>query len=112
MSPQKKEMVSKLVENVQPLIRVKSPEFKILYANNATVVATQWDIHFYFGQTRESEPGKMITDESIGVIMTPEHAVALLNILKQSLEKYEDMQGKIREIKTQVFLQKPPEKGD
>ncbi len=99
MSAQKKEMAPESVEKIQPLVRVKSPDSRIFYSNNATVVATQWDIHVYFGQVRESEPGKMIADESIGIIMTPEHAVALSNILKHALEQYEASNGKIREIK-------------
>jgi hypothetical protein len=71
----------------------------VIYSNNALVVGTQWDIQLYFSLVHEVEPGKFSGIEKALVIMTPEHALKLMNALKKTLEGYEASQGAIRDIK-------------
>jgi hypothetical protein len=76
-----------------------NPNRPIIYANNSLIIGTQWDIQMYFSLVHEIAPTQFGAVEEAMIVMTPEHAMALLKALKENLEKYEAAQGKIRDIK-------------
>jgi hypothetical protein len=79
--------------------RIANPNRPVIYANNSLVVGTQWDIQMYFSLVHEIAPMQFGAVEEVMVVMTPEHALAFVKALRTNLDKYEEAQGKVREIK-------------
>ncbi|HLZ49858.1 MAG TPA: DUF3467 domain-containing protein [Candidatus Acidoferrum sp.] len=84
---------------IRRIERAFDPNRLVVYSNNVLIVGTQWDIQMYFSLVHETEPGKFLGVEKALVIMTPEHALKLMDALKKTLDGYESNQGPIRNIK-------------
>jgi hypothetical protein len=64
------------------------------YCNNAQIEVTPWDFRLIFGELKKAE-GKLKVEQSVAVVMSPQHAKALLGILASNLREYEAKVGKI-----------------
>src|SRR5690242_19045509 len=88
----------------------KSSTFCRFYANNAQIEVTPWDFRLIFGELINTGANKLKVEQSVAIVMSPQHAKALLSILATNLREYE---GKIGKIDLPAgFLQEPekPEK--
>lgn len=85
--------------------RVLAPDRPVFYSNSVFVIANQWDVQLNFGFTTEMEPGKFANVEKVVVILTPEHAVKLVDALKRTTDAYQASNGPIRDIK---IVEMPP----
>ena len=85
--------------------RVLAPDRPVFYSNSVFVIANQWDVQLNFGFTTEIEPGKFANVEKVIVVLTPEHAVKLLDALKRTTDAYQANNGPIRDIK---IVELPP----
>jgi hypothetical protein len=66
-----------------------------IYSNFAQVTNTPWDIRIDFSRFGELEPGQLGIKDLVAVIMTPALAKALLNVLSDTLKRYEEENGEI-----------------
>lgn len=65
-----------------------------VYANNAQVEMSVWDLRITFGEFLRV--GKEIrVEQSVSVTMSPQHAKALLRVLSTNLSEYESRFGEI-----------------
>ena len=75
---------------------VKSPDFKIVYSNATRMGAGPYDIQIMFGSIRErTGPDDQVVEEQVMVMMSPQHAKAMLNSLRITVETYESNFGSI-----------------
>jgi hypothetical protein len=77
---------------------VRSDKFVSFYSNNTFLDVTPWDFKFIFGSFQKSEtPGKMPRVENmVEIIMSPQHAKALLGVLNHHVQEYEKQIGEIK----------------
>jgi len=92
--PENKVARSAPKEQEQELETVRSPNFLKIYVNSAQIEASIWDFRLIFGEMTQSS-GKLLVEQSLAVIMSPQHAKALLNILASNLQEYEKKVGQI-----------------
>ena len=74
---------------------IRSDRFVKIYANNALIEASIWDIRVTFGEMTISE-GKTTVEQLVAVVMSPHHAKALASVLTNHIEKYEQSVGEIK----------------
>lgn len=74
---------------------VRSDKFESVYANSARMSVSTWDFVITFGviSTRPAETVKI--EERLEVVMSPQHAKALLAILANNVREYENKLGEI-----------------
>jgi hypothetical protein len=74
------------------------------YVNGVEILASQWDFTFLFSQVsatpRQLKPGEevgvQVTKNLVGrFVMSPQHAKAFVEILRQNVQTYEDQHGEI-----------------
>jgi hypothetical protein len=81
-----------------------------LYCNNAQILTSSWDFNFEFSQLvpipseREGEPPVVSKNAVQRIVMSPQHAKAFSNILKQNVEQWEQQFGELSPLS-----QNPPE---
>ena len=62
-----------------------------LYSNSTSFVATPFDLRLLFGQIRPvNSTGTLINEQRMSIVMSWEHAKALLDALKKSVEDHEN----------------------
>lgn len=98
-------MTEKSREIRQELKRTIDTSRPVFYANDALIVSTQWDTQFYFSTIRAVEPGKFGITDQMAVIMTPEHALRLLEALQSHLATYQKQHGPIRKVEVAAAAQ-------
>jgi hypothetical protein len=79
---------------VQP-IRTKAADARTIYVDSTRMARSPWDIRLHFGLLKEAEPGVIHEEEMIVVLMSPQHAKAVLNDLRGTVKKWEDEYGEI-----------------
>ncbi len=87
------------LETAQKLDRTlvkRSSDFVTQYINNTQFGYSNWDVQMACGRVEISRDGEHnYIDEVVLLIMTPEHAKAMLNALKANLEGFEKEHGEI-----------------
>jgi len=77
--------------------QVKSDNFVSVYSNSAILDVTPWDFKFQFGAWLKPEGTKgPRVENKVEIIMSPQHAKALLGMLKFHIEQYEKSVGEIK----------------
>jgi len=72
----------------------------ILYVNTTRISSAFFDIQMHFGETIQTSNLEEITRARVIVVMTPEHAKALADLLTKTLDDYEVQFGKLRRLPT------------
>jgi hypothetical protein len=81
----------------QQLESVQSDKFVSVYSNSANLEVTPWDFKFVFGALVKGEQGKLPKIENrVEVVMSPQHAKALLGIFTTYIQEYEKNVGEIK----------------
>lgn len=81
----------------QQLETVRSDKFTSVYSNSANLEVTPWDFKFVFGVLIKPTTGSTPKIENLTeVIMSPQHAKALLGVLNTNLQEYEKQVGEIK----------------
>jgi|ERR1700728_3160523 len=88
--------------NQPEIIRHNGESFVSIYANNLQLEATPWDFRFYFGEIERAEPDatgqrlvKIYVEDKVKIVMSPQHAKAMLKVLQQNVSSYESQIGPI-----------------
>jgi hypothetical protein len=85
------------------LIYTKASDYRNVYANNAIVKVSTWDVSLNFGQVIGEESGVPKIESSVSVTMSREMAKVLSGILSTHIMEYEKQFG---EIKIPIFKSK------
>ena len=69
---------------------IKAPDYKVAYCNTLRMGAGPYDIQMMFGAIRERNgPDDQVVEEQMLVIISPQHAKAMFNSLRITIETYE-----------------------
>lgn len=77
-----------------PAPSVRNKDHRVFYTNAAKIQVSPWDLKMVFGQLAELD-GEVVNDEQVTVIMSPQHAKALLNHWITTIKSYESTFGAI-----------------
>ena len=73
---------------------IKATDFKVVYCNAMRMGAGPYDVQIMFGSMREQNgPEEQAVEEQVMVIMSPQHAKAMINSLRVTIETYENTFG-------------------
>ncbi len=78
-------------------VREKSPEYREFYSNSMNLEVTFHDFTLIFGEIVVATQDELKINEKVGVIMSPEHALACAKALDKILKNYVQQFGPIRE---------------
>jgi uncharacterized protein DUF3467 len=84
----------------------RSEKFSRLYTNSAQLRVSPWDFTFAFGEIEPAGDGMKVT-QHVEIVMSPQHAKALLAILANNVQEYEKQVGDIRLPQQQVPKSEP-----
>lgn len=76
----------------------KASTFQTLYANQVRLAPSFYDIRVFFGQSSVTPKNEQTFEDHLAVVLSPECAKAFLNNLLLSVQKYEEVFGKIRDL--------------
>lgn len=79
----------------RPKETVRAENFVSLYANNAEVDLTPWDVRLRFGEVTQANREKLLISDVAQVYLSPQHAKALLRALEGGIAIYEKQYGEI-----------------
>lgn len=90
------------VQNAQKLEWNKEP-FQTLYSNIASVGFTPFDVSIVFGELESGSPAGIKAKPLAKVILSPEEASLLSQMLQQVLKKYSETNGPLRPSGSQIL---------
>jgi len=84
--------------------RDKDKEVPVLYCNAVRMGMTVWDISMDIGQAASTEvvqpgpgqPAMVPVDYKVRIVMSPQHAKALAQLLLQNVQQYENLFGEVQ----------------
>jgi flagellar protein FlaG len=86
----------------------QAPDYRESYANNVQVRVSVWDFQLVFGLASSDSPDKVTIRNHQAIILSPQQAKALWNLLGQNLAQYEQTFGVLNlEPQNQNFPQEP-----
>ena len=71
-------------------------DYRENYANSVQVRVNLWDFFLMFGRVSQTAPDSVAIQNFQGVYVSPQQAKALLNVLQQNVQQYEQAFGEIR----------------
>jgi len=74
---------------------IRSPEFKLVYVNNVSLHATEWDVHLTFGELYKDIFGKEVLEQRVVLSMSPQMAKAVAVTVWNGVTNYEAQMGEI-----------------
>lgn len=81
---------------IQPQIQfITSDKYIKMYSNSVQLTVTPWDFTFSFGEIKLPME-KPTVENQVGIVMSPQHAKALANILVGHVREYEKKVGEIK----------------
>jgi hypothetical protein len=83
-----------IIHKLEDMNFVRADKFTKIYANNAQVESSIWDVRLTFGDMTVSE-GKANVEQLVTIVMSPQLAKALANVLTNNIAKYEQEIGAI-----------------
>ena len=92
--PENEDVRSAAEEQEQEPEIVRSPDYFKAYVNSARVESSVWDFRLTFGEITKSGAKRQV-EQSLTVIMSPQHAKAFLSALASNLREYETKIGQI-----------------
>ena len=97
MSATDKEASGILKTLADPPKFIQGLAFRKIYSNATRMALSLWDIQVTFSQGVSGPDGQVMEDE-VCVIMSPQHAKALLNNWQSTIDKYEEIFGSITDV--------------
>lgn len=81
----------------QPNIKlVNDPNYRENYANSVQVRVNVWDFFLVFGTMQQQVENEVEIRNFQGVYLSPQQAKALMSILQQNVQNYEQAFGEIK----------------
>jgi Protein of unknown function (DUF3467) len=94
MPSKKKAAVESETVSGAEIRRRKAADFRSLYANSAQVRTSFYDVSLVFGEI-SPEGDSIECEEHVQIVMSPQHAKVMLQILDRNLRTYEERFGVI-----------------
>jgi hypothetical protein len=88
-------------------VRTKAADARTIYIDAARMASSPWDIRIHFSLLKETEPGVVVDEEQVVIIMSPQHAKALMGVVVKNVKKWEDKYGKLPTSKDDEEETKP-----
>ena len=79
-----------------PMVNVKSPVYRSIYANNTAFQSSAFDFAMIFGEIQEADDHKVTVEQEVRVIMSPLHAKIFSGVMLTNLKNYEERFGEIK----------------
>lgn len=76
----------------------QAPDFKTVYFNHTRIAPSFYDVRVFFGQSSVTPKGEQTFEEQLCVVLAPELAKNIAELLIRSMQKYETIFGKIRSM--------------
>jgi flagellar protein FlaG len=87
---------------------VQTPDFRESYANSVQVRVSVWDFQLVFGLATSDAPDQVTIRNHTAIILSPQQAKALCNMLVQNMAQYEHAFGALNlEPQSHNFPQGP-----
>lgn len=67
----------------------------VYYVNIASAGSNAYDFQLLMGMKKSESPEMLVEDIDVKLVMSPQHAKSLLEVLKQQVEIYEELYGVI-----------------
>jgi hypothetical protein len=99
------------VPQEQELESTRSEKFFKVYANSAQIETSVWDFQLIFGELTKTA-GKLVIEQSVAIVMSPQHAKAFVGVLANNIREYEKKVGEIKLPTTKEGTEEPIEKGE
>ena len=81
----------------QPNINVlRRPDWRENYCNSVQIRVNVWDFFLQFGTVEQPNPENVEITNFQGIYLSPQQAKALLNVLQQNVQHYEQAFGEIK----------------
>jgi flagellar protein FlaG len=81
----------------QPKINVlRRPDWRENYCNSVQIRVNVWDFFLQFGTVEQPNPEYVEITNFQGIYLSPQQAKALLNVLQQNVQHYEQAFGEIK----------------
>lgn len=80
----------------RPKTRSKAEGFVSVYANSMNIEVTFNDFKLFFGEILEATQEKLVTEDRVVILMSPEQTKLVANVLVEQLATYEAVYGPIR----------------
>ncbi len=84
--------------------RVQSDKHRLYYASNTQVKGSFFDIRVIAGEIVPSDNDEAVFREDVSVVFSPQHAKAVLGLLKQQITDYEKKYGDIPTLKNALAI--------
>lgn len=79
----------------QPTLTIKElPSYIEHYANHVQIRVTVWDFYLGFGRMHQNA-NEIAVEVAAGILLSPQQAKAVFNLLAQNLQSYEKAFGEI-----------------
>ena len=78
-----------------PMVNVKSPLYRSIYANNTAFQSSAFDFSMIFGEIQEANDQKVTVEQGVRIVMSPLHAKIFANVMLQNVKNYEAKFGEI-----------------
>jgi hypothetical protein len=75
---------------------VRSPDFKMVYANNVNLTGSAWDIRMTFGELFTDIFGKTLLEQRVMVTVSPQMAKVMAFTINSAVKNYEAQIGEIK----------------
>jgi hypothetical protein len=85
----------KTLDKNLPVTKTATESTPSVYANNAEVTITTWDVRMKFGEIEKISESEISVAERVRVAMSPQHAKAFSVVLAEHIKKYEEAFGEI-----------------
>jgi len=76
--------------------KVDNEDYFTAYANGAVVAHTYFDFQLHFAETKVRDAQNIVSEGFATILMSPQHAKALLRHFTENLELYESKFGEIK----------------
>jgi flagellar protein FlaG len=80
-------------EKQPQLTLAQTPDYRETYANSVQVRVSVWDFQLVFGLASSESPEAVTVRNHSAIILSPQQAKALLNVLGQNIAQYEQAFG-------------------
>jgi hypothetical protein len=81
----------------EPKIQIlTTPEYRESYSNSVQVRVNVWDFFLVFGTLHQSSETEVEVRNFQGIYLSPQQAKALLTLLQQNVQNYENTFGEIK----------------
>ena len=82
----------------RPGSSTKSESYAIVYCNSTKMSISPWDVRITVGALVESGVSEMVNEDRLTLVMSPQHAKAVLDSLATTVRLYEESFGTIPDV--------------